>query len=152
MLSEGLSSVTVTDATGAAGATPTFTVTLLLFPSMVAVTIVDPELIALTTPDEFTEATVGFCVDQLTTRPDNVFPSASSAVALNVTEPPTTTDAVVGETCTAATAAETTDSGTVADRPLLVAVIVVEPALIAVTRPVAEIWAIVEFEEDQLMA
>jgi hypothetical protein len=152
MLSAGLSSVTVTDATGAAGATPTFTVTLLLFPSMVAVTIVEPELMAVTTPEEFTEATVGFCVDQLTTRPANVFPSASSAVALNVTDPPTTTDAVDGETCTEATTAETTDSGTVAVRPLLVAEIVVEPALIAVTSPVEEICAMVEFAEDQTMA
>src|SRR5687768_7229084 len=119
---------------------------------MLAVTVVEPAPIALTTPDEFTEATVGFWLDQVATRPGSELPSASRALAVRVTPPlPITRDTVDGEIWTEATAAETTVSTTEADRPLLDAEIVVEPALRPETSPPDETDAMVWLPEVQLI-
>ena len=79
-------------------------------------------------------------------------PSASNAVAVRLTVPPTTTEAVAGEICTDATEAETTDSVTAVERPLLDAVIVAEPALTPVTKPLDETCATLVFPDDQVIA
>ena len=98
-LSVEFPSVTETDETGAAGALPTVTVTLAVLPSILAVIVVEPIPIAVTAPDEFTDATVGFWLDQVATRPESEFPAASNALALNVTGlPPIDSESDDGET------------------------------------------------------
>jgi hypothetical protein len=81
MFSVVLASVTVTEVTGAAGALLTVTATLAVFPSMFAITVVEPAPIALRTPDELTDATAGFRLDHVAARPGRMFSFASSAVA-----------------------------------------------------------------------
>ena len=142
MLSVALPRVTVTVATGAAGAVPTVTVTLAVLLSIVALIVVEPTPIAVTTPDEFTEATIGFWLDHVATRPESRFPEASNAFALNVAGLPfITIETVVGAICTDATGAFTTEIVTFDDSVPLTAVIVAEPAEIAVTSPVDDTWA-----------
>src|SRR5690349_3312707 len=55
-----------------------------LTPSLVAVTVASPLFCAVTTPESFTVATCVFELDQVTSRPVSVLPSASRRVAANV--------------------------------------------------------------------
>jgi hypothetical protein len=126
-LSVVLDNVTATADTGFGGAIATKIAALADFPSMVAVIVADPLDTAVTTPDEFTDATVGDWLDQLTARPARTFWLASSACAARVVCPPLLSEADVGVTRTEATAALTTVTVAVALSEPLVALMVVDP-------------------------
>jgi hypothetical protein len=127
--------VTETDATGTAD---TVTAVVPLLPSHVAVMFAVPIATAVTSPLLDTVATVGALDVQVIVRPDSVAPFASRTVAEMVVVPPTIRVALVGFTATDATGIGVVDVTTTCATPVLpsaVALIVVVPGAIAVTRP-----------------
>jgi hypothetical protein len=128
--------VTATDATGAA---ITFRTADLLFPSLVAVTVVVPSAFAVTkafvetTPSVATVPTSVSSTLQLTAR-SKLVPSAAFGVAVSVPVFPRISVSVSAESATEATGGSTV-SAVLALFPSLVAVIVTAPAAFDVTRP-----------------
>src|SRR3989442_12893084 len=110
-----------------------------LCPSLIAVIVARPAATPVASPVEFTVATPGLLVTQVTVRPVSTFPAASFVVAVSCTVTPTST--VAGATVTDATE---TDGGTVTVTaavpffPSAVAMIVAEPTATPVTNPVAD--------------
>ena len=78
--------LTTTDATGTS---PTVTVAVPLFPSLVAVSVAVPAATPVTRPVADTEAIPGALLVQVTGRPVSVFPAESLAVAASWTVCPT---------------------------------------------------------------
>src|SRR5439155_564035 len=106
----------LTDATGTG-----FTVTAALpvLPSLVAVIVTAPAATPVTSPVEETVAVAGALDVQVITRPESTLPAASLGLAASCTVAPTSTSTVAAPVW-----------------PSLVAVTVVEPSAIPVTRPV----------------
>jgi hypothetical protein len=133
----------------------TFTVTDPLCPSLVAVTVVVPEPVAVITPPDVTVATFVLALDQVIVRPVNTLPLASRVVAVTVWLPPTVRLTVLGVTVTVATGAGGGGGGAVTvteavpDCPSLVAVMVALPAPVAVITPLDVTVATFVFELDQ---
>ena len=122
---------------GVAGA-GTVTVAVPLCPSLVAVMVTVPAATAVTTPEVVTVAIFASLVDQVTTRPDSVFPLASRVVAVRVADEPTATCDDAGVTTTDATGTGAGAFTVICALPVfpsLVAVIVAVPAAFAVTTP-----------------
>jgi len=108
----------------------------LVFPSLVAVILVVPTASAVTTPDEFTLATVGTLDAHVTTRPVSVLLLTSFRVAANALVESTNSAALVGARVTELTG--TFDTVTVAAvlvTPSLVAVMFVGPGVNPFTTP-----------------
>jgi hypothetical protein len=126
-------SATLTDATGI-GVTVIEDVPLL--PSLVAVITALPAATAVTNPVDETLARVGSLDDHVTTRPVSALPLRSWGVAVNWCVKPTVSVADEGLTATVATGTVTVIEA-VPVLVSLVAVIVVLPPPIAVTRPLA---------------
>jgi hypothetical protein len=116
---------------------------------MVATRFVVPLATAVTTPRFVTVATVGFWLDQVTTRPGRTFWLASSASATSVTCPPAVSEVETGETRTDATVVFTTVAVTDAVNVPLVALTTVEPDATPWRIPLDEIVATPVFEDDQ---
>jgi hypothetical protein len=85
------------------GTSVTVIVAVPVMPSLVALTLVVPTLTPDTTPLELTDATPGFALVQLITRPVRTALFASRVTALNCTAPPRRAIAGLGETLTDAT-------------------------------------------------
>src|SRR6266699_1873159 len=133
---EAVAGLTVTDATGT-GAAVTVTADVPLFPSDVAVIVVEPATTPVTRPLAFTVPAEVLLLVHVTVRPVNGLPLASFGVAVSWTACPTGTDADAGLTVTDATGSGPAVTVT-AELPLCpseVAVIVVEPATTPVTSP-----------------
>jgi len=126
---------TVTDATGAS---ITVRVADPLFPSLVAVMVVVPGAEPVTTPDEFTVATIVFDDCHVTVRPLSVLPLASVNVTVIGVVNPTNVLAGFGVTMTPFTGATVTVIAAAPLLPSLVAVIVAVPEPTPVTSPVDE--------------
>src|SRR5205809_908412 len=127
--------VTATEATGT---TATVTVALPAFPSLVAVIVAEPAALLVTRPLGLTVATAVLLLPHVTVRPVSALPAESFGVAVSCTVCPTRMLAVAGETATEATEATRTDVTVTVALPALlslVAVIVAEPAVTLVTRP-----------------
>jgi len=122
------------------------------FPSEVALTFAVPAATALTRPVEDTVATAGFELDQVMERPLSTVPAASLSVTCNWTESPTASDGADGVVITVATAGAGTVTVAVPVLPSEVAAMVLEPAVTAVTSPVALTVATALFEVDQTRA
>jgi hypothetical protein len=128
--------VTVTVATAPKAVTVMVAVALL--PSLVAVTDAVPGATPVTTPVADTVATPGVPEVHVTVRPVSTLLFASFNVAERVVVSPMVIVADVGATATVATGTTVTVTVAVPCFPSLVAVIVAEPALTAVTTPLAE--------------
>lgn len=116
----------------------TVTVAVPLCPSLVAVIVTVPAATAVTTPEVVTVAIFASPVDQVTTRPDSVFPLASRVVAVSVADEPIAICDDAGVTTTDATGAGAGAFTVICALPVfpsLVAVIVAVPAAFAVTTP-----------------
>src|SRR6266545_655121 len=124
--------VTSTDATGT---TPTPTLAVPVFPSLVALIVAVPWPTPVTRPVASTVATAVLLLAHVTTRPSSGVPFALFGVAVNCTVPPTTMLAVAGVTSTEATAACTTVIAAVPLLPSLVAVSVAVPGATALAMP-----------------
>ena len=114
------------------------TVALPVLPSLVAVMVAEPATRALTSPEPETVATIVLLDDQVMVRPVRTLPLASRVTADSCTVPPTVRLGAVGDTETDATgtgAGAVTVTADVPVCPSLNAVMVAEPALTAVTRP-----------------
>jgi len=114
----------------------TVTVALPLLPSLVAVIVADPCFLPVTTPLCVTVAVVPELLVHVIARPVSTFPFASFSVAVRVTVASSATLGADGDMVTVATGASVTLT---VDVPLfvsLVAVIVAEPTVTPVTRPV----------------
>src|SRR5207244_2018200 len=118
----------------AAGTGSTARLTEPLFPSLAAVTVAVPSVIALMTPDGETLAMVGALLRQVIARPVNVRPLPSVRVATACAESPMNNPdgAVIATT---ATGTSVTFTGIVAVLPSEVALTVVEPTFSARTMP-----------------
>src|SRR5689334_24095499 len=139
---------TVTEATGAS---VTLTVAVPLLPSLVAVIVTGPPApTPVTSPLELTLAIVLSLDCQVITRPVNGLPFASLGVAVSCTVPPVATLAVAGVTVTDDTGTGVTVIADVPVLPSLVAVIVAEPAALAVTSPVELTLAALLLLEDHV--
>jgi hypothetical protein len=123
----------VTDATGAV----TLIVAVPLCPSLVAVIVAAPAATPVTRPLADTVATAGALLAQVTTRPVRALPAESFGVAASWAVPPIEMLDDAGLTPTEATGTTVTLTAAVPFFPSLVAVIVAEPAALAVTNPVA---------------
>jgi hypothetical protein len=132
---------TVTDATGAGAGALTVTVAEPLLPSLVAVIVAVPGATPVTTPDGDTVAIAVLLDAHVMARPVSAFPLASSVAAVSVVVCPTTTAAVEGVTFTDATGAAVTVTVAVPLFPSLDAVIVTDPTLSPLTRPVLDTTA-----------
>src|SRR6266545_2247437 len=119
-----------TDATGAI----TVTFATPLTPSLVAVIVAEPVVTAVSRPLLLTVATTPLLEAHATARPDSTFPLASFRVAVNCCVPPGFWLTVAGLSDTDATGAITVTFATPLT-PSLVAVIVAEPVVTAVSRP-----------------
>src|SRR5207302_1397115 len=139
--------LTVTDVTGTF---VTVTDDVPLLPSLVAVIVAVPAALAVARPLALTLATPELLLAHVTTRPDRMLPVASLSVAVNCTVWPTCTAADDGVTVTEATGAVVTVTAAVALFPSLVAVIVADPAVTPLTRPVLLTVAALELLLDQL--
>jgi len=91
--------------------------------------------IAVTTPLCETAAKVLSLDDQTIVRPTSGVPVPSSAVAVSVVDPPSTTDALEGVTTTEATGIAETETLAAPEMPSIVAEMVAVPTPTAVTRP-----------------
>ena len=140
-------SATVMEATEA-GVTVTVAAPVLL--SLVAMMFAVPAVTAVTTPVCETVATAELSELHATERPVRVLPLASFNVAVAWEVPIAVMLAGDSETLTVATGAALTVMLDVPVFPSLVAVIVAEPALIAVTTPLASTEAIPAALEDQI--
>jgi membrane-associated protease RseP (regulator of RpoE activity) len=107
-------------------------------PSLTAVMLALPGLIAVTSPLELTVATAGSFVDQATLRPERALPEASRNVVVAWVVCPTMMLEDASETDTDATGAGATVSKADPIRPSLLAETVTVPAPAAVTRPAPE--------------
>src|SRR3989442_10352237 len=92
--------LTTTEATGTVD---TVTAAVPLWPSLVAVIVVDPTARPVTSPLADTVATAPLLVVQVTVRPLSGFPLASLTVAVSCTAPPTYTFGAAGLSVTDAT-------------------------------------------------
>ena len=114
-----------------------------LLPPVAAVMVAEPMVTPDTKPLLLTVATVVALLDHVIERPDTVLPAESLGVAVSCTVFPVATLADAGLTTTEATG---TIAAVIVDVPLLpplAAVIVAEPALLAVTSPLPLTFAIV---------
>src|SRR5256712_4523961 len=127
--------LTTTEATGTVD---TVTAAVPLWPSLVAVIVVDPTARPVTSPLADTVATAPLLVVQVTVRPLSGLPLASLGVAVSCTAPPTYTFGAVGLTATEATGGVVPVTAAEPLCPSLVAVIAVVPAATPVTNPPAE--------------
>jgi len=126
-------------ATGTGGGVVTVNRAEADFPSDEAVIAVTPAATAVTRPLVLTEATVGSALDHATVRPVSTLLFASSVVAVSCCEAPVSTVDDEGDMVTDATgtgAGALTVIGAEPVRPSLMATILVEPGVIAVTSPV----------------
>jgi hypothetical protein len=118
---------------------PETTVTVIaalpLFPSLVAVIVAEPAAAPVTTPLEFTVAADGLLLVHVTVLPESALPLASFGVAVNCTVCPTWRLAVAGLTATEVTDTGVTMTAELPVRPPLEPVIVADPAVTPVTRP-----------------
>ena len=122
-----------------------------LLPSLVAVIVTGPPAATpVTSPLPFTLAIVLSLDVQVITRPVNGLPLASLGVALSCTICPVATLAVAGATVTVATGTCVTVIPAVPLFPSLVAMIVAEPAVFAVTSPLPFTVATVVLFEDHV--
>jgi hypothetical protein len=101
----GETGATETDATGTGAAALTTIVAMALFPSLVTVICVVPAPTAVTRPSELTDATAGFALDEVTTRPVSTLLLASNAVTWSWTVAPIRSVDDAGDTDTVATGA-----------------------------------------------
>src|SRR6266513_2149363 len=123
-----------------------------LLPSLVAVIVTGPPAATpVTSPLPFTLAIVLSLDVQVITRPVNGLPLASLGVALSCTICPVATLAVAGATVTVATGTGVTVIRAVPLFPSLVAMIVAEPAVFAVTSPLPFTLATVVSLDAQVM-
>src|SRR5438552_1604766 len=106
-----------------------------LFPSLVALIVMEPGVTPLTRPLVLTVATAVLELDHVTVRPESGFPPASLGVPVSCTVWPACTDAEGGVTPTDATGTGVTVIAEVPLFPSLVAVIVAEPGVPPGTRP-----------------
>src|SRR5437588_2812954 len=106
-----------------------------LFPSLVALIVMEPGVTPLTRPLVLTVATAVLELDHVTVRPESGFPPASLGVPVSCTVWPACTDAEGGVTSTVATGTFVTVTDEVPLFPSLVAVIVAEPGVTPETRP-----------------
>jgi hypothetical protein len=115
----------------------TVTLTVVVLPSLDAVTTVVPGAMPLTTPVAATVAMAGALEDHVTNRPASGAPVESCGVATSVPDWPGPIASVPGDTLTAATGviAAATVTFTVAERPSLVAVTAATPGAVAVISP-----------------
>src|SRR2546427_2645739 len=139
-------------ATVATGTDVTAIAAVPLCPSLVAVMTAEPAARPVTSPLLLTDATDGVALDQLTARPDSVLPLASLSVAASCCVWPTWIVAEAGVRATEATGTFVTVIEEVPLCPSLVAVIIADPAAIAVTSPLPLTDATDGFELDQLTA
>ena len=116
----------------------TFRITAPLLPSLVAVIVAEPGATAVASPRLETVTTWVLSDAHVTTRPDKVFPSASSAVAVSWSVPPASSVAVAGVTVTAATGIGITVIRAAPLTPWFAAVMVTLPARTAVASPSAD--------------
>src|SRR5437773_5040713 len=106
-----------------------------LFPSLVALIVMEPGVTPLTRPLLLTVATAVLELDHVTVRPERGAPLASFGVAVSCTVWPACTDAVAGVTSTDATGTGVT---VIVEGPLLpslVALIGAEPGVTPETSP-----------------
>src|SRR5205814_5068152 len=106
-----------------------------LFPSLVALIVMEPGVTPETRPLLLTAATGVLELDHVTVRPESGFPPASFGVAVSGTVWPACTDAEGGVTSTVATGTFVTVTDEVPLFPSLVAVIVADPGVTPETRP-----------------
>src|SRR5437588_824062 len=106
-----------------------------LFPSLVALIVMEPGVTPETRPLLLTVATAVLELDHVTVRPESGFPPASLGVPVSCTVWPACTEAEGGVTSTDATGTGVTVIVEVPLFPSLVAVIVAEPGVTAETRP-----------------
>src|SRR5436309_280396 len=106
-----------------------------LFPSLVALIVMEPGATPLTRPLVLTVATAVLALDHVTVRPERGAPLASFGVAVSCTVWPACTDAEGGVTSTVATGTFVTLIDEVPFLPSLVAVIVAEPGVTPDTSP-----------------
>src|SRR5438034_809917 len=106
-----------------------------LFPSLVALIVMEPGVTPLTRPLVLTAATAVLALDHVTVRPESGAPSASFGVAVSCTVWPACTEAEGGVTSTDATGTFVTVIDEVPLFPSLVAVIVAEPGVTPETSP-----------------
>src|SRR6266699_3727705 len=132
--------LTLTEATGA---NVTVTVEVPLFPSLVAVIVVEPAALAVTSPVALTVAVVVLLLAQVIVPPVRALPAESLVVALSCVVAPTKSPAVAGLTVTEATGTIATVTDAVALLPSLVAVMVADPAVTPLASPVALIPSLV---------
>src|SRR5207302_4530780 len=100
-----------------------------LFPSLVALIVMEPGVTPETRPLLLTVATAVLELDHVTVRPESGFPPASLGVPVSCTVWPACTDAEGGVTSTVATGTFVTVTDEVPLLPSLVAVIVAVPGV-----------------------
>src|SRR5438874_2181226 len=106
-----------------------------LFPSLVALIVMEPGVTPETRPLLLTVATAVLELDHVTVRPESGFPPASLGVPVSCTVWPACTEAVGGVTSTDATGTGVTVIVEVPLFPSLVAVIVADPGVTPETSP-----------------
>src|SRR6059058_824591 len=106
-----------------------------LFPSLVALIVMEPGVTPLTRPLVLTVATAVLELDHVTVRPESGFPPASLGVPVSCTVWPACTEAEGGVTSTDATGTGVTVIAEVPLFPSLVAVIVAVPGVTPDTSP-----------------
>src|SRR5438128_1865202 len=106
-----------------------------LFPSLVALIVMEPGVTPLTRPLLLTVATAVLELDHVTVRPDSGFPPSSLGVPVSCTVWPACTEAEGGVTSTVATGTLVTVTDEVPLLPSLVAVIVAVPGVTPDTSP-----------------
>src|SRR5438445_5485510 len=106
-----------------------------LFPSLVALIVMEPGATPLTRPLVLTVATAVLELDHVTVRPESGVPPASLGVAVSCTVWPACTEAEGGVTSTDATGTFVTLIDEVPLFPSLVAVIVADPGVTPETSP-----------------
>jgi len=119
-------------------------------PSLVAVIVALPTATAVTRPLADTVAFVRSELLHVTVRPVSVAPPASRVAAVNCCVLPTVIDAVEGDTVTLATGTAVTVRVACPVLPPAVAVMVVCPVATAVIDPLAETFATVVEDDDQV--
>src|SRR3989441_59933 len=115
----------------------TVTLDVPLWPSLVAVMVVEPIATPVTSPLALTVATALFELVHATARPFSGLPFASFGVAVSWTVPPGCMLTDAGVTATDATGTAVTVTAAVPVFPSLVAVIVAAPAATPLTSPLA---------------
>src|SRR5438445_13719300 len=111
-----------------------------LFPSLVALIVMEPGATPLTRPLVLTVATAVLELDHVTVRPESGVPPASLGVAVSCTVWPACTEAEGGVTSTDATGTFVTVIDEVPLFPSLVAVIVADPGVTQRRTPCFLTW------------